>query len=80
MDEIDLSAGLMWICLVISIIIMIWHTSGRTRSMDHLDVWINFVQITVLGVGTMTVYGTALDKELSAMWIVFVTSVAVLDL
>ena len=48
--------------------------------MNHLDFWINFVQIIVLGVGTMTVYGTALDKELSAMLIVFVTSVAVLDL
>lgn len=35
--------------------------------MNNLDVLINFVQIIVLGVGTMTAYGTSLDKDLSAI-------------
>jgi len=61
-NKIDLSVGLVRICFVVSIIIMIWHKFKRTRSMNHLDVWINFVQIIVSGVGTMIVYSTSLAK------------------
>merc|ERR1719498_1806451 len=71
-DQLDVAVFLMLASLQMSLLLMLWHKPRRTPGMNALDLAISFVQITLLGAGAMSVYGTVLGAELSTLVMILV--------
>merc|ERR1719326_370245 len=52
-----------------------WMKPRRTPAMNHLDMWIQFVQLIVLGVGGMSVYQGLETGFLGTILVIVVCSV-----
>jgi len=66
-ESMDFAVFLMVVSLLFALLLTCWFQPRRTPAMNKLDVFISFVQIVILSVGSMSVYAEEDEAGLKSM-------------
>merc|ERR1719498_1734388 len=79
-DALDKTLLLMAMVLMIAYCLFIWFKPRRSIGQNRLDVFVSFVQFSLVAFGLTTVTGQALSKDLSAICVTMIGSVFIVVL